>query len=163
MWENNITALKTNNFHQTCNTHKIHQGTKINKEVQHPLWCHKEKCHKKITHCLGCSAIVRTDFLWLVRVTLVFPATKSHSLMVESWLPVKKSKQVQLHIHQQLNSNVTEHGIIYCVRLFTCDDLRLRSLTSDCGHSVGVATQRVHVSFGSDVPHLRSGKQPNAT
>lgn len=41
------------------------------------------------TYCWGCSTTLRTDFLWFVRVALVFPAIKSHSLMVESWLPAK--------------------------------------------------------------------------
>lgn len=43
----------------------------------------------EITHCWGCSTTLRTDFLWFVRVALVLPAIRSHSLMVESWLPVK--------------------------------------------------------------------------
>ena len=30
----------------------------------------------------------RTLFLWLVSTALVFPAARSHSLIVESWLPV---------------------------------------------------------------------------
>ena len=30
----------------------------------------------------------RMLFLWLVRTALVFPAARSHSLIVESWLPV---------------------------------------------------------------------------
>lgn len=48
------------------------------------------KCWSQVTYCLGCSTIVRTDFLWFVRVALVFPAIKSQSLMVESWLPARR-------------------------------------------------------------------------
>ena len=40
-----------------------------------------------MTHWVGWRVTARTLFLWLVRVALVRPATRSHSRTVQSWLP----------------------------------------------------------------------------
>lgn len=40
------------------------------------------------TYEFGLSTTALTLFLWFVNVTFVFPAAKSHSLIVQSWLPV---------------------------------------------------------------------------
>lgn len=40
------------------------------------------------TYCVGCKTTDLTLFLWLVSVTLVLPAAKSHRRIVQSWLPV---------------------------------------------------------------------------
>ncbi len=41
-----------------------------------------------LTHCVGWRASDLTLFLWLVRTALVLPAARSHSQIVQSWLPV---------------------------------------------------------------------------
>lgn len=75
----------------------------------------------KATYCLGCSTTVRTDFLWFVRVTLVFPATKSHSLMVESWLPVGRSKQKRINIIDRPLSEICLFFLYKtCLPVMTC-------------------------------------------
>lgn len=69
----------------------------------HSHWlCHHPK-HKRMrkTHCLGWRTTARTDFLWFVKVTRVFPATKSQSRMVVSWLPTMKTKNSR---NQHINS-----------------------------------------------------------
>lgn len=110
----------------------------------------------KVTYCLGCSTTVRTDFLWFVRVTLVFPATKSHSLMVESWLPVES----QIRSELISSTDQTVRFVWFIIQdLFTSDNLRFCSLTSDCSHGVGVASECVHVSFRPDVPHLHTNRK----
>lgn len=58
----------------------------------------------EVAYCLGCSTTLRTDFLWLVRVALVFPAIKSHSLMVESWLPAKNEMASKCDLEEQQQS-----------------------------------------------------------
>lgn len=43
----------------------------------------------------------RTLFLWLVSTALVFPAARSHSLIVESWLPVTTCNKFNVVYNQK--------------------------------------------------------------
>lgn len=57
------------------------------------------------TYCLGCNTTALTDFLWFVNVTLVFPATKSHSRIVVSWLPVMNIRIPKTQIRKKRMQN----------------------------------------------------------
>lgn len=46
------------------------------------------KIRRISTHKVGWRTTLRTLFLWFVSVPRLFPAAKSHSRTVESWLPV---------------------------------------------------------------------------
>ncbi len=92
------------------------------------------------THSVGWSAIERTLFLWLVSTAFVLPAARSHSRIVESWLPVTT-----------------------CTPAGPCDSLsnmhvrsylRVGSLGRNISYCVSVASQGVYACLCAHIPHL---------
>lgn len=74
--------------------------------------------YEELTYCLGCKASALTDFLWLVRVALVFPAIRSHSLMVESWLPGTEKGRVVFRRSRRSKTSWNEQNAVVLLDKF---------------------------------------------
>lgn len=72
--------LICNSFKNSYKVQNINnEECKIGVEILGDYW---------MTYSLGCNTTERTLFLWFVKVPLDFPAARSQSLMVASWLPL---------------------------------------------------------------------------
>lgn len=57
---------------------KINKNTIFKQNQPHLIIFYKQQIKAMDTYSLGCWAIARTDFLWLVSVTIVLPARIHH-------------------------------------------------------------------------------------
>ena len=123
---------------------------------------HCEKVTLSMAHSEGWRAMDRMLFLWLVRTALVFPAARSHNLIVESWLPVTTcivnrymyivAARVLYTLAGQTLSSLSNyhHSSNFMSHLW------IGWLGDNISNSVGVSWQSVDTGLATHVPYLHN-------